>query len=281
MDLDGVDEPLLAHLRDELGIEMIVKRCHDELGLAVAVVVAVGCERDLDAVPFPLAVTGCGEAAHPDPRRAVRKALHELRASRARKTFAQAPLDEIADHLPERYVAYARGLEPAGHEQRALEAWAAWLRLDAAALRDRIADPVLPVRERVGFAALPGADPGEAVDDVLAVVLEHLRGFDVLWVDLSPTGGEAAVGTAIVPRPRGGDRELHALRPAQPGPAARARRRPRGPGSPPPGAAPLLLPEGHEPAWLHVERLRATVGDLYPLYREPGRHVAAKLLPAR
>jgi hypothetical protein len=137
------------------------------------------------------------------------------------------------------------------------------------------------VRERVGFAALPGAEPGEAVDDVLAVVLEHLRGFDVLWVDLSPPGGEAAVGKAIVP-----GLEVETASYARCGPRNLARLLERdvglvGSGSPPPGAASLLLPEGHEPAWLHVERLRATVGDLYPLYREPGRHVAAKLLLAR
>jgi hypothetical protein len=29
------------------------------------------------------------------------------------------------------------------------------------------------------------------------------------------------------------------------------------------------------PAWLDYEALRRSVGNLYPLYREPGRHVAA------
>ena len=49
---------------------------------------------------------------------------------------------------------------------------------------------------------------------------------------------------------------------------------------PPPGARPILLPgqnrEESGPApWLDAELLQKRVGRLYPLYREPSRHVAA------
>ncbi len=53
-----------------------------------------------------------------------------------------------------------------------------------------------------------------------------------------------------------------------------------GTGVSPAGARRVLLPEAHheefgpEP-WLEVEELNSRVGRLYPLYREPSRHVAA------
>ncbi len=71
VDVDDLDEPLLRRLRDELGIDVLVKAADTDLGIAN--VIAVGCERDLDAVPQPLCVTGGGEAAHPDRRRAIRR----------------------------------------------------------------------------------------------------------------------------------------------------------------------------------------------------------------
>jgi ribosomal protein S12 methylthiotransferase accessory factor len=50
--------------------------------------------------------------------------------------------------------------------------------------------------------------------------------------------------------------------------------------NPPQGARPILLPESDReefgPApWLDVEEMERRVGRLYPLYREPSRHVAA------
>ncbi len=49
---------------------------------------------------------------------------------------------------------------------------------------------------------------------------------------------------------------------------------------PPARARPILLPKSDRDelgprTWLDVEALHGTVGRLYPLYREPSRHVSA------
>jgi YcaO-like protein with predicted kinase domain len=252
------------------GIDVIVKACEAEEGIAN--VIAVGAERDPGAVPFPLCVTGGGEAAHPDRGRAVRKAVLELCASRARKAFVFGPEALVARVAPERYLRWARTVDAAREEPRALAATRAWLRLDARALIGRIADPVLRIRATVPLAALPH-DPGP--DDPAALlprVLERLEGLDVLWVDLSPPGGEIRVAKVIVPGlevetasyGRIGERNLRRLL-ARDSPLV-------GHGAPPPGALAVHRPAGARPAWLHRERLDALVGELYALYREPARH---------
>ena len=256
------------------GVEVIVKACDDDLGIAN--VIAVGSEPDPADAPYPLCVTAGGEAAHPDRDRAVRKAVLELCASRARKAFVFGPERLVATVAPERYLRWARTVGAAGEEPRALAAMRAWLQLDARALRDRIADPVLRVRETVPLEALPH-DPGP--DDPAALlprVLERLSAFDVLWVDLTPPGSEIRVAKVIVPGlevetasyGRIGERNLQRLL---------ARRSPlAGLGAPPRGAAGIHRPAGAEPAWLHRERLDALVDGLYALYREPSRHVTMR-----
>ena len=47
---------------------------------------------DTDPDTPPLAVSGCGEGAHPDPEVAIAKAVQEYAASRVRKVFAHGPL---------------------------------------------------------------------------------------------------------------------------------------------------------------------------------------------
>ena len=106
-------------------------------------------------------------------------------------------------------------------------------------------------------------------------------GLDVLYVDLSPDGraGGVRVVKALV-----SGLEVETASYARIG--ARNFRRLLGRdaglvglGDPPPGARTVLLPEnererlGGEP-WLDVDALRRAVGHLYPLYREPSRHVA-------
>ena len=252
------------------GLRVIVKACESDLGIAN--VVAVGAEPDPARAPFPLCVTAAGEAAHPDRDRAVRKARLELCASRARKAFVFGPEALVARVAPERYLRWARTIGAGAEEPRALAATRAWLRLDARALLERIADPVLAVRRSVPLASLPH-DPGP--DDPAALlprVLERLAGFDVLWADLSPPGGEIRVVKAIVPGlevetasyGRIGERNLGRLL-ERGSPLV-------GLGAPPAGAAAIHRPAGAPPAWLHRARLDALVGELYALYREPGRH---------
>jgi len=119
---------------------------------------------------------------------------------------------------------------------------------------------------------------GTTADGVAARLRE--AGLDPLWVDLSPPGGEVRVAKTIVPGlevetasyGRIGARNLRRMLLHHPGLV--------GTENPPPGARRILLPEkdlqelGPEP-WLDVAALNRGVGRLYPLYREPSRHVAA------
>ncbi len=99
----------------------------------------------------------------------------------------------------------------------------------------------------------------------------------MLWVDLSPPEGDVHVVKAIVPGleaetatyARIGLRNLAQLLGASWASSATV---------PPPGAAPIRLPEGEPPAWLHLERIDALVGERYALHREPDRHATAVLL---
>jgi len=276
IDLAGFEDPAWTRMTGPLGMDLVAKACPSDLGMANVVV--VGCERDLGEVPFPLVVTAGGEAAHPSRERALRKALLEFCSSRARKALAFERLDAVAAHLPERYLAWALEVDPGKDEPRALQAMLDWTALDAHELRDRIADPVLAVRKTVPLSALPDHDLGEDPATLLPWVLERLAEFDPLWVDLSPPGGEARVTKVVVPGlevetasyGRIGRRNLRRLLDRDSELV--------GLGTAPAGAAPILLPEGDPPAWLHLERLRATVRDLYALYREPGRHATSALM---
>ncbi len=110
------------------------------------------------------------------------------------------------------------------------------------------------------------------------------RGFEVLVVDLTPPGDHGVhVLKAIVPGlevetvsyGRCGARNLDRLLERDLGLV--------GTSKPPPTAVRLPLPErdGRTGAWLDPAALRRVVGDLYPLYREPARHVAALALAHR
>ena len=105
-------------------------------------------------------------------------------------------------------------------------------------------------------------------------------GLDPLYDDFSPPGGEVHVVKAIVPGlevetgsySRIGARNLRRLLRRDDGLV--------GTDDPPARARPILLPKsGHDEfgprPWLDVEALHGTVGRLYPLYREPSRHVTA------
>jgi ribosomal protein S12 methylthiotransferase accessory factor len=253
------------------GVDVIVKACDCDLGIAN--VIAVGTEPEAGVEEsFPLCVTAGGEAVHPDRSRAVRKAVLELCSSRARKAFSFGPEALVAEVAPERYMRWARTVGAGREEPRALAAMRAWLALDADALRERIADPVLSVRALARLADLPDHAAPDDPAAQLPIVLEQLAGFDPLWIDLSPPGGEIRVAKVLVPGlevetasyGRIGERNLRRLT-ERDSPLV-------GFGAPPAGAARIHRPAGLPPAWLHRERLDALVGELYALYREPSRH---------
>jgi len=274
---------LLAHLQ-ALGIGVTVKLAAADFGLANLYVAG-----DDEAPSFPLQLTACGEAAHPDRARALRKALLEFCGSRARKTSAHGPVEAVRRVMPrgmvERQLAAAL-TEP--QEERAVTAMAEWLALPAAELRARLAGTAFREVRRVRLSELPDAGEGLSADSTarLQWLVRALagEGLGILYVDCSPPGSPVRAVRAIVPGlecetmsyGRLGWRGVRRLRERGDALLLDAPQDKGGRG----GAARrvLLRPEDEArvggPAWLDWARVRAMVGGLYPLYREPGAFAA-------
>jgi ribosomal protein S12 methylthiotransferase accessory factor len=147
----------------------------------------------------PIAATACGEAAHPDREVAVRKALHEFAAARARKVLMHGPLDLVERATPPGYLdGWLSGHPPERlvEEDRALQAVLAWSRSRPPRSSDLLQDSVLSRRSTVRLADLPTASP----DDLHADLLQRLHGdgLDVL-LSVQPSAGEAVAVKALVP----------------------------------------------------------------------------------
>jgi thiazole/oxazole-forming peptide maturase SagD family component len=289
VDVDEVADPGTRALLDTLdsyGIEVIVKLAATDFGMANLYV--VGHDRNPQDAPHPVALSACGEAAHPDRERTLRKALLEFTAARARKLFNHGPLKEVSRVAPPGYVERFRESPLGSEEDRSLSAMLDWLSLSHEEMMDLLADPVLAVRSRTSFSDLPHTQlDGEDREALLTTVAERLAdaGLDVLYVDLSPRngGGEVRVVHAIVP-----GLEVETMSYGRIGARNLRRLLDRdsnlvGLGDPPrskPQARRIPLPGADKerfggPAWLNYEAVERVVGRLYPLYREPGRHVAA------
>ncbi|MGK5499314.1 YcaO-like family protein [Streptomyces sp. URMC 125] len=274
---DPVTVSVLGRLR-ELGIRVLPKLASTQFGMADVHV--VGADTDPEAPP--LALTACGEAAHPDRETALRKAVLEYVSSRARKLFFHGPLETVARIAPPGYLERELSSPPAEQEPRALRAMAAWTALDRPRLLALLEPTVLAQRSAVPFSGLPTVPPG-SLDDPAALLddlLRRLADFDVLVIE---TGGPGAYGVkALVPGmevetmsyARIGERGVRRLVErgsplAGVGPLPRA------------GARPVHLTSGARerlggPAWFDAGAAREAVGALYPLYREPDRHAVVR-----
>jgi thiazole/oxazole-forming peptide maturase SagD family component len=278
---DTETRDLLAHL-DREGVEVIVKLATSDLGMTNLYV--VGYDRDPEDAPHPLALSACGEAAHPNRELALRKALLEYVAARARKLFNHAPLSMIEPVAPPGYLDRFRGSPLGSEETRSLEEMLRWLSLSPKEMYDLLEHPIYAVRSQVAFSDLPHTelDPGDRAE-LLGIVTDRLSdaGLDVLYVDYSSPNGDVSAVKAIVPGlevetmsyGRIGPRNLRLLldRDSDLVVIGDAGRRPA-------ARRILLTPEWEAelgPAWLDYDAVGRTVGNLYPLYREPGRHVAA------
>lgn len=278
----------LLGILDRGGVEVTVKLAETDLGMANFY--AVGEDRDPANASHPLVVTACGEAANPDPEVALRKCLAEFCAARVRKPFNHGPLAPIDEISPQGYIERFRESPLGSEEDRSLEATLDWLSRSYEGLRDLIADPVLTVRSRVELSEVPGEKLDEDAPDYRERLLEtvvgklHGAGLEVLYLDLAPRNaetGDARAVKALVP-----GLEVETLSYGRIGPRNLRRLLDRGsdlvltgdPGGRPGARRILLTPENERelgPAWLDYEAVERTVGGLYPLYREPGRHVAA------
>ncbi len=285
VDLDGLRDPDALALLDRLdaaGIDVVVKLATTAFGIVD--VYAVGCSRDRSE-PVPVMATACGEAAHPDRDTAVRKALHEFAAARSRKAFMHGPYDVVLPTTPPGYLDQWRTGHPPERmveEDRALEAMLAWTRSGTEALVDALQDTVLARRSTVALADLPTWSGDDLHGHVTGLL--HDAGHDVL-VELQPSVGEAVAAKVLVTGleaetmsyGRIGERGVRRLL-DRGDPLVAVGPRPDAAG----WARVHLTDAGQErlggPAWFDRAGADRRVGGLYPLYREPGRHVVAEVL---
>ena len=265
VELDDVQDGRTLHLLKRLkqaGIDVTVKLASTDFGILV--LYAVGRDRDIHRPPFPLMLSACGEAAHPDRERALAKALQEYISSRSRKRFMHGPLDDVARIAPKRYMERLFSTNHDGDESRALQSVMEWVEMPRDEFFRIIEDPVLKVRSTVKFSSLPTSTKSP------------LNIFpDILYVDFS--ANDIHVVKAIVPTlevetmsyGRIGDRNLDRL-------LARGVDF-VGLGQ---GSSPLYLPSGRA-AWLDPAKLDRAVGKLYGLYREPNGHTIARIREGR
>jgi ribosomal protein S12 methylthiotransferase accessory factor len=268
------------------GITLMAKLAGTPLGIPVVYV--EGRERDLEAMPHPLVLTGCGEGAHPDREQALFKALLEYGASRVRKRFAHGPLADLEGKVPDAYLDRVRGTGVSPEESRATDAVAEWSTLDAMEQLRRLDGTWFRERERVPFdqvatSEVPG-DPDALAAHVAARFAE--AGLDAFTVDLSPPGADVAVVKTIVP-----GLEVETVTYGRIGPRNLRRLLGRiqlgdaivhpdlvGIGRPPAEAQPVPLSSEDEdalggPAWIHLDLMEEALGPLYAMYREPAEHV--------
>ena len=285
VDLDGLTDPASLALLERaraLGIEPVVKLASTAFGIAGVHV--VGCSADASE-PVPIMVTACGEAAHPNVEVAVRKALYEWAAARTRKAFMHGPLDVVRSMTPPDYLdRWLNGHPPERlvEEEHALDAMVEWSRRSGPELVELLSDSVLSRRTTVPLRDLPTASPEDLHDHVVGALAAE--GHDVL-VSVQPSAGDEVVAVkTLVPGlevetmsyGRIGERGVARLR-ERDSELVHVGDRPDGD-----GWAAVVLPDGAQerlggPAWFDLVARDRVVGPLYPLYREPGRHVVAGL----
>ena len=292
IDLGTVTDPAARALLDRYdaaGIEMIIKVAATDFGFVNLYV--VGYDRSESRGGLPVMAAACGEAVHPLPEVALRKALLEFASSRARLALFHGPLDVVRRATPAGYLeAYQKIVNPADEEPRGLAGMQHWVTLGLDWMRAVLA-PVFDVDARVSFADLPRPENPALVSDHAALLhftvtqLEQ-AGFEVLYVDLSPPGTGVHAVKMIVPGlevetmsyRRIGERNIHRLLARQAADASFPAL--VGFGDVPVGASfvPLTVPARQRlggDVWLDHSSMAAMMENLYVLYREPSRHVTA------
>ena len=278
VDMDDVPDAEIANLLTRLKsleIDVTVKLASTEFGIANLYV--IGDDRGNPALPIQ--VTACGEAAHPDRNRALRKALLEFCGSRVRKAATHGPIDTCRTVMSQAHIdRQIAAVHLDEEEPRALAAMAEWLDQDTPELQARLSNSVFRRTDTVRFSDLPNAPPDQIAKsaDRLTLLADRLsaQNIDIVYVDCSPEGSPVRAVKVVVPflesetmsYGRIGWRVTHRLR---------QRNDPLLLDAPREGACPIRLrPQDEQrvggPAWFDAARAEQLVGQLYPLYREPG-----------
>ncbi len=292
LDLDAVADPVVRDLRARLtdaGVDVLPKLASTAFGISNVYV--VGAERDPARAPHPVMLTACGEAAHPDRERALRKAMLEFCSSRVRKRFAHDRWDVVAPLLPDGYRARLERNPPGwDDEPRAVNAMRDLMAQGPAAVVDLIRDTVLSVRRRVPFSELPTVPPG-SLDDPAALLADvagrlAAESLEVWYVDVTPPGSPSRAVKVLVPElevegmsyHRVGPRGLQLL--AERADGLGGINAHGGNHALPEGVARVPLTAEAEAelggsGWFDAAEAERRLGRLYALYREPGEHVLA------
>jgi len=276
VELDEVRDPqtreLLA-LLEEQNIEVIVKLAARAFGMANVYV--VGYDRNVEDALSPISLSACGEAVHPDREFALAKALREFVMARSRKAFNHGPLTRIRRLAPEGYLEAFRPSSMRSEDERALREMRGWMRLSHREFFEMLRDPIFQVRDTVRFSDLPHTPVVDA-SERLRVLTERLnpQNLEVFYFDASPPDQLVRVVKVVVPGlevetmtyERIGRRNLHKL--------LERGSNLVGEGVAPEGARPIRLQgEDDHRFWFDSRAKERIIGALYPLYREPGRHV--------
>ena len=277
IELDDVRDPqtreLLAHLERE-NIEVIVKLAALDFGMANLYV--VGYDRNPSDALSPISLSACGEAVHPDREFALAKALREFVMARSRKAFNHgrdlAPVRAIA---PEGYLESFRPSSMRSEDDRALREMQGWMNLSHQQFFEMLRDPVFETRETVRFSDLPHTNVASAQArlDVLTERL-NVQGLEIYYFDATLPNSPVRVLKTIVP---GLEVETMTYERVGNGNLKRLLKRASslvGQDEAPPNAKPIrLVGTDDKRLWFDSSERERIVGKLYPLYREPGRHV--------
>ncbi len=292
IDLGTITDPTARALLDRYdaaGVEIIIKVAATDFGFMNLYV--VGYDRAEGAGGLPVMAAACGEAVHPLPEVALRKALLEFASSRARLALFHGPLDFVRQRTPPGYLdAYQAVVSPADEEPHGLAGMQRWIGFGWRQMRNVLA-PVFAVDRWTSFEDSFGSQapaPSRDHDTLLRQTVARLaqEDLEVLSVDLSSPGAAVRAVKMIVPGlevetmsyRRLGERNIRRLLAHQS--ADRDFPTLVGFGDGPKGAAQIPLPAPVRErfgggAWLDSSAIAALMENLYVLYREPSRHVTA------
>jgi ribosomal protein S12 methylthiotransferase accessory factor len=258
------------------GIHLMPKFATDEFGLTN--VYCVGYDEQGQHPASPLMLTACGEACHPDRAKALEKAILEFAAARVRKACDHGPsslVDRVSPHGYRARAVAQGGQSARATERRALTAMRDWSRRTPGELKAWLADTSYSVKSHKDYSTLPSTPAADArMRGAITRARVEAAGFDILYVDMSPPGQGVSVVRVIVPGMevetmsyyRIGERNTQKLLAAN-SPLIRF-------GTPTSTLKPVRLTEqalerfGRKPLF-DTALADATVGPLYPLYREP------------
>ena len=292
LDLSTIHDPIARELLDKFereGVDVVVKLASTDRDIPGFYVSGIDRAEAENGASGVMALGG-GEACHPVAVVALRKALMEFAAARARIAFFHGPLAIAQRIAPTGYLdEFRENFAPQDEEPRALESLSAWAKLSLDEVRENMA-PVHRVENWIDFADVP-TQPESLGEDKIALlnfVVEKLRADDleVLVADFSPADKEVFSVKVIVPGlevetlsyGRIGRRNVERLiEIARAGGPILA-----GIGALMPGALPVLLSVQAQAklggaAWFDAHAAAQVVGPLYSIYREPGRHAVALL----